>query len=145
MKHARQKIREYIATALAAISGAEVYRSRVYPLVTLPAISVYVEDENATSENETMPSPARYSRTLSLIIEIAVESTQNYDDLVDDYAAQVEVIMAADVELGGTATYSVLQRTVIDLGGDSDIPIAIARLNYFVWYRTTGSDPENAL
>lgn len=145
MKHARQSIREAVITLLSGIAGVTLERSRVYPMVTLPVISVYANGEVSESENESMPSPLRYSRRLQLQVDIAVEAVTGFDDTVDDYAAQVEAALAADVTLGGTATDSVLTRTTIDMDGSGDKPIAIARLQYEVWYRTTGTDPENVI
>lgn len=145
MKHARQKIREAVATALGAISGVTVYRSRVYPIVATPVISVFGNDEESSSENETMPSPRRYSRTMALNIEISVEAVSNYDDLADDFAAQVEAIIEADITLAGTATECTLRRTTERSSGNSDKPVAIVTLTYEVWYRTSGTDPETAL
>lgn len=145
MKHARQKIREQVETVLGGISGVTVYRSRVYPMVTLPVISVYANDEISDLENETMPSPVRYTRRLRLSVEIAVSATTGADDDADDYAAQAEALLHADPELGGYATDSKLVGTQTELGGDQDKPIVIARLIYEVWYRTTGTDPETAL
>lgn len=145
MKHARQKIREQVATMLSAISGVTVERSRAYSIVTPPHISIFANGENSDLENGTMPSPVRYSRQLQLEIEITVEQVDNADDQADDYAAQVEAILAADDTLGGYATESRLRNTTVDIDGQSDTPVVSVRLIYEVWYRTTGPDPETPL
>lgn len=145
MKHARQKIREQVASTLSAISGVTVERSRVYALVSLPVISVYGNGESLSGEVDGMTTPIRYSRTLRLEIEIAVEAVSNCDDLADDYAAQVEALMAADLTLNGTATTSELVSTQIEMSGDGDTPVSITRMTYEVEYRTTGVDPETPL
>mgnify|MGYP001342193724 CR=1 FL=1 len=144
MKHARQVIREAVATLLAGV-GPAVYQSRVYPMVTLPVISIYANAEEAESENDTIGAPRRYTRDLTLQIDVVVDAVTGSDDLMDDYAAEIEALMAADVTLGGVVTDTNLTRTTITLDGQSDTPIAKASLNYTVWYRTTGTDPENAL
>jgi hypothetical protein len=145
MKHARQTIREAVATTLAAITGVTIYTSRAYPRLNPPVISVYGNDEESSSENDSMPATIRYSRRLALNIEIAVSAATEYDNLVDNYAAQVEALMAADLTLDGTATDSVLRRTTLKLNGEMEKAVAIATLTYEVWYRTLGTDPENAL
>lgn len=145
MKHARQKIREKIATILVGVSGVSIYTSRVYPMVTLPVISVYALDELSDTENELIGAPLRYTRQLALNVDIAVSSVSGYDDLADDYAAQCEALLASDVTFGGTATDSKLVSTRMELDGSSENPIATTSLVYQVWYRTTGADAETPL
>lgn len=143
MKHARQKIREAVATLLAGI-GPTVYRSRVYPIVTLPVISVYANTEQSESENELIGTPRRYTRRLTLQIDVAVEAVTGSDDLADDYAAQIEAAMAADVTLTSTVVDSFLSGTAVAFDA-SEIPTAKTTLTYTCWYRTTGADAETAL
>ena len=144
MKHARQKIREAAAAALTGIAS-QVYTSRVYPLVNLPVISVYANNERSEMENDTLNTPRRYSRRLALEVEIVAEAVSDVDNSVDDLAAQVEAAMAADLTIAGTATDSELQAAQFEFDGGSDIPTVRARLGFEVWYRTTATDPENAL
>lgn len=144
MKHARQKIREAVVTALSGLAPT-IYRSRVYPMVTLPVISVYANSELSESENELIGAPRRYTRRLVLNIEVAAEATSDFDDLADDYAAQIEAAMASDVTINGAATDSVLTGTSITMDSAGDTPIAKASLVYDVWYRTTGADAETPL
>lgn len=143
MKHARQKIREAVATIIAGVGT--VYRSRAYPMIQLPVLSVYANNERSEMENDNYAAPRRYTRRLELYIEVAVEATTNHDDLADDYAAQVEALMAADLTLAGSATDSELVGSNVSISGEAEKPIAITRLVYEVWYRTTGADPENPL
>lgn len=144
MKHARQKIREHVATLLDGIVGVTVFRSRVYPVVNMPVISVFANGERSESENKTIGAPRRYTRRLVLEIDVVVSAVTGSDDDADDYAAQAEALMAADTTLGGYATESELLSTTIELGA-GETPTAKTRLSYEVWYRTTGSDPETAL
>lgn len=143
MKHARQKIREAVATILSGLSPT-LYPSRVYPIVTLPAISIYANGERSQSENQVINTPRRYTRNLSLIVEIAVEAVTGFDDLVDDYCAQIESAMAADVTLNGSAVDSTMTGTLLTMDG-GDIPTAKAAITYDVWYRTTGANAETSL
>ena len=144
MKHARQKIREAVATALVGLSPT-IYTSRVYPIVTLPVISIFANVEVSSSENELIGTPRRYTRELALDIEVVVEAVTGFDDDVDDYAAQIEALMAADVTLSGAVTDSTLTGTIVTLDGSGDKPLAKAALTYSIWYRTTGTDAETPL
>jgi len=144
MKHARQVIREAVITQLAGISGITFHRSRAYNLVGLPAASVYIDSENSEAENkDSINKPRTYSREANLLIEVVAEAVTNFDNAVDDYAAQIEADMGGDLTLGGTATDSTLYATTIDVDGSGDKPLAVVKLNYRVWYRTTAADPEN--
>lgn len=145
MKHARQTIREAAATALSGITTATIYTSRVYPMISLPVISIFANQETSESENELIGSPQRYSRRLILQVEVACEAVSGVDDDVDDFAAQIEAAMASDLTLGGSCTDSTLRSTAIDLDGNSETPIALARIQYEVWYRTTAEDAETAI
>lgn len=143
MKHVRQKIREAVATALDGLSPT-IYRSRVYPVVTLPAISIYANGERSESENKVINTPRRYTRRLSLVVEVVVEAVTGFDNLVDDYCAQIESAMADDVTLSGYAVDSEMSGTVLMMDG-GDTPTAKASITYDIWYRTTGADAETAL
>lgn len=143
MKHARQKIREAVATVVAGI-GLPVYRSRVYPIVLLPVISVYANNEQSQSENELIGTPRRYTRKLIIQIDVVVEAVTGSDDLADDYAAQIEAAMAADVTLAGNVVDSFLSATAISFN-PGETPVAKTTLSYTAWYRTTGTNPEVSL
>ena len=145
MKHARQKIREAAASALSGITTATIYTSRVYPMITLPVISVFANRDTSETENDLIGTPQRLTRRLILEVEIAAEAVTGVDDEVDDLAAQVEAAIAADTTLGGFCTDLYLQSTTITLGGDAETPAAIARLQYEIWYRTLATDAEAAL
>lgn len=144
MKHARQVIREAVETQLSSIAGVTLTRSRAYKVTSLPAISVYIDSEQSQGENKDSINRSRtYSREANLIIEIVCEAVSDSDNAVDDYSAQVEAAMGGDLTLGTTAVDSTLYATTVDIDGHSDKPLAIARISYRVWYRTTALDPEN--
>ena len=143
MKRSRQKIREAVAANLAGI--ATVYTSRIYPKLTLPVISVYGNNEQSEGEATEAVGPQRYSRRLTLEIEITAEATEGADDAVDDLSAQVEAAMAADRWLGGLAEETGLAATRMSFANAGDTQVATAPLSYLVWYRTHASDPENPI
>lgn len=145
MKHARQKIREAVETSLSAIGGVTITRSRVHPKMSLPAIDIRTLSESSDLENDQIPSPRRYSRRVILEVDITVSAVSDYDDLADDYAAQVEAILGADTTLTSTCTDSKLISTATEDDGDQEKPIAVTRLAYECWYRTTSTDAETPL
>lgn len=145
MSHARQQIREAVETALAGITSATKYTSRVYPLISLPAISIYTRREDADDENELLNTTRRYTRRLELTVEIAAEAISGVDDTVDTLAVSVEEALESDRTLGGACTDIRQLSWSMDLSGDAEKPIALARLVYEIWYRTLATDVENAL
>lgn len=145
MKHYRQTIRESVETLLSSMS-ATIYRTRVYPMTSLPAISVQINNELVIHENSgPLNAAPRYTREADLTIEVAHESESNVDDAVDDLVAQVEALIGADVTLGGAVEESILTRCNFTTNGSGDVPYMIATLTYRVWYRTTASDPQTAI
>lgn len=145
MKHHRQVIREQVATLLAPV-GITVRRTRIYPYDSLPAISVWMNQERVTNENSSsLNTPARYTREAELVIEVSAEAVNNVDDALDDYVARVESALAADLTLSDTVTECILERTSFQVFGEGDKPVMTARMSYRVWYRTTALNPELAI
>lgn len=145
MSHARQQIREAAATLLAGILPT-IYTSRVYPALNLPNISVYANRETVETELDHGPgSQKRYSRLLELEITITAEAVTGVDDLIDDYAAQVEAALAGDITLGGLCEDSRLMGSSFDLDGEAEKPLGLLRIIYEIWYRTTSADAETPL
>lgn len=145
MTHARQLIRDKICAILEVIPDVEVINSRAYAMVALPVISVYTQSESSRSENVTIGAPRRYSRTLAVSIAIAVTESMQADEMADVYAGQVEIMMAADVTLGGMVTDSELTQTDTEVDGSGEKPIFMTRLTYEMWYRTTADDPGTVI
>ena len=145
MKHYRQKIRETVASLLSGID-ATIYRTRVYRATSLPAISVFISNERITYENNgPLGVPPRYSREADLVIEVSDESTSDVDDKVDRLASEVESLIGADVSLGGVVEQAILSRVTFRMSGEGDKAYMTCEVTYRVWYRTTASDPENAI
>ena len=138
MAHVRQSIRDNIVTAVTSLSttGANVFRSRVYPLGTnkLPALCVYTDNE--TIEFTRLDRQRDVDRTVEVVIEAYVRATANYDTTLDTICAEVEAGMAADVTRGGYAKDCKLTQTEFDFSDEGDRPIGTARMTYAIDYRT---------
>ena len=147
MAHSREQIRNAAATALSALAGGRVYKSRVYPADVLPAIGVFTTNETARNDGFLTGAVGakRYNRELDLVVEILAEAIADVDAEVDTLASAVETQLAADYTLGGIAVDCELFGTTVDLEGDGDVPLAVARLTFRVWYRTTAAAPDTPL
>lgn len=110
MAHARQSIREAVATAVTGLAstGSWVFRSRMRPQESLPCLLVNAGDEEVlTSEGNVQ------TRVLEIEIVGVAKAAANVDDSLDTIASEVE----AAVQAAGT------------LGGKVSVPPALARIS----------------
>ena len=147
MSHVRQQIRDNIVTALTAdvtSVASRVYPSRVYPLRdgNLPGLCVYT----LTEQSEVMSfQPVVLRRMLNVAVDVYVTSTTVADDTLDTVAAEIEASIGSDRTLSGVASDAILVSTEIDMTGEGDTPVVMARLVFLVEYVTSASDAETAL
>jgi len=144
--HARQQIREAIATLVTGLSttGATVYQSRVYPIDTLPSLSVYSLNE----EVEDTQQNGAQTRVLTVVIEGRVKAVSNYDDTLDTIAEEVETAIMADQFLSALSAdvkLTELQETTIELYEDLEKPCGVVSLRFHVLYRVNESDPSTLI
>jgi len=142
MAHARQLIREQVATTLTGLTttGSNVFQSRVYPLqdANLPALLVYTKEES--SEIITMGSTRALERLLTLSVEAYVKSNNNSDDTIDTISEEIEAAIGADTTLNNKAKDVFLISTDINYVGEGENPVAVATLNFLVNYCTAEDD-----
>jgi hypothetical protein len=145
--HLRQQIREAAAALLTGLTttGPRVYQSRVYPLAEgqLPALRVWTRDESI--EQAAFGGAARAQvRTLTLVVEACAKAGTDLDDTLDTMAKEVEVALAG-------ATFTALAKdcqladTEIELVGEGEQPLGVARLAFRVLYMTAANAPDAAL
>lgn len=117
-------------------AGTQVETTRRLPWrpSMLPGIGVYTLDEPVDPES-AKTAPRELKRHPNLVIEAALKmDAENIDDALDDIALQIEIAIAADDTLGGTASDCWLTKTEFDFGMQGDIEIAVARLIFYVTY-----------
>ena len=146
MAHLRQSIRERIATDVTGLSttGSNVFQSRFYPIedASLPCLLVYSTSEE--SEVTEMASPRPITRILNVVVQGVVSATQP-DDTLDTISKEIEVALAADVDINDLADNSYLSGTEIEFNADGAKPIGTVMLNYVVEYRNLDNAPETAI
>ena len=139
--HQRKVIRKAIVQALTdkTSAGPRVSTTRVddYQESELPAISVYTSSELVDGDSRTSALELTRELTVDIVGAVAVRSTEQLEDELDDFAAEIEAVFDSDPYIGGPASVSVLAATEpsIKLGGDT--PIGFITLSYTVTYRTT--------
>lgn len=146
MAHLRQSIRERVATDVTGLTttGSNVFQTRLYPVesASLPCLLVYTTSEE--SEVDEMASPRPMTRSLNVVVQGIVSSTQP-DDTLDLISKEVEVALAGDVTINSLASNSYLSSTEIEINADGSKPVGIVMLNYVVEYRNLDNNPESAI
>jgi len=146
MAHLRQSIRERVAADVTSLTttGANVFQSRVFPVEDskLPCLLVYTTSEE--SEVTEIASPRPMTRILNVVVQGVVGAAQP-DDTLDLISKEIEVAMAADVNINDLANNSFLSSTEIEFNADGAKPIGTVVLNYSVEYRNLDNNPEIAI
>lgn len=147
MAHVRKQIRDNVVTAVTGLTttGANVYRTRIYPLASgkLPGLAVYTSSE--TSTYETLTRPRTRSRVLELMVEGYVAGTTNLDNTLDQIAVEVEEALETDTTRGNLAKDTELTGTETELIGEGEKVAGVIRLTFQITYMTREDDAETAV
>jgi hypothetical protein len=142
--HVRKTIRDAIATALTGLttSGANVFASRVYELqdADLPGLRIYTNDETV----DVLHDQADAERTIELVIECCAKKASGFDDQIDDMVKEVETAIGAAQTAGG-ARHIDLTGIEIEMEGEAEKPVGVARVKFNVCYFTALGAPTTAL
>lgn len=147
MAHVRKQIRDNVVTAVTGLTttGANVYRTRIYPLASgkLPGLAVYTSSE--TSVYETLTRPRTRSRTLELMVEGYASGTTNLDNTLDQIAVEVEEALETDPTRGGLAKDTQLTSTEVELVGEGESVAGVIKMTFEILYFTLEDDAEVAV
>lgn len=147
MTHARQQIRERVATVVTGLTttAGRVYQSRIYNLekTDLPCLLVYSRNED--SERDTHTSTNGLARNLSIVIEGYQKGASNLDDSLDTIAEEVETALGADPTLNALVKDQSIQASEIEYTGEGETPIGLVRMTFEVNYRTTTTAPGTSI
>jgi hypothetical protein len=147
-------IREQIVVALIAalnagagsVTGLTIHRERTRPIEidSLPAILVYADDDvPQTLASQTYASPLTV-RQLSLAMECRAQGTSSIspDEALDPVLVYAAKTVLASERFGGLAS-GVEEGKTVWASREGDVPVASARLNFTVRYRTSRLDPTS--
>lgn len=156
MSHARQQIREAVATAVTGLglTGSRVHDSRVHPLEAdgLPALLVYSLRERVDDGMDIL-GDAEF-RVLEVTIEAHARAVQGtLDNTLDTICAQVEAALVASIESGASgavgelvkAAESRLLTTEIVLEAGAEQPTGTATMTWSLLYRVNRADPTTII
>lgn len=141
MTHARQQIREAVATALTGLTttSTRVHQSRMRPVgdTGLPCLLVSTDTEEITQSMQT-----RLYRDLTITVRGFAKATANLDDTLDTIASEVEMAMQSAGTLSGkTSSGLVLRRIDVDMDDTLDKPAGVIALQYQAQYFTAAGTP----
>lgn len=143
MSHARQQIREAVATLVTGLTttGSNVFQSRVYRLQAseLPALLVYTNSE--TVERSHMTSGL--VRELTLRVEGIAKALADIDDTLDTIGAEVEAALGGQEPAG--VEDLVLQSADVTINGEGEQQVGAIVMDFLVRYRTNQAAPETIL
>ena len=146
MAHIRRQIREAIGIKLTglALTGANVFQSRVYALddTELPAILIATEIEDV--EASSISYPRLQKRNLLVSIKALAKANADLDDVLDEICSQVEKALSADIGLNGLTKDLLLSSTNIALEGDGEKPIGVATMVWAANYQMKETAPDVA-
>jgi len=144
--HLRRQIREAAATALGALAttGANVFQSRTHELqdAQLPALRIYTNSE--ALEISSMGLSRVIERDLDLVVEACAKESADLDDKLDLIIQEVEVALAGNQGIGG-AKWVQLKSIEIDMEGEAEKQVGVARMTFQVFYLAALGAPDIAL
>ena len=145
MSHARQTIREAIATLVTGLTttGARVYQTRFYRLGQnqLPCLLVYTLEE--TIERSAMTINKTLVRNLTVRVEGAAEAVANLDDTLDTISAEVEAALSGQLPAGVEEFY--LNQVQINLSTEGERPVGAVGMDFICRFRQTEGTPSEIL
>jgi hypothetical protein len=139
--HARQQIREAVATAL---TGLTTTATRVFQSRMRPASDSQVPCLLITCDSELIESTvqSRQQRELTLTIQGIAKGTTTLDDTLDQIALEVETALQAAGSLGGKVPGGlVLQRHQVEFDDSLDKPVGVIVMEFKAGFFTTAGVP----
>jgi len=140
MAHARQQIREQLATTLTglATTASRVYDTRLYAYDQLPCLTVFADRD--TVDEEKSQATAHW-HDLVLRVEARAKAKDAVEDTIDTICAEIEAAIYADITLNNTVVDVFIEDTQIEYSVEQDQPIALATLTLNASYRVAPGAP----
>ena len=151
MSHVKTQVRDTIVTALGTVTAltGRVYANRVNPVQSgdMPVALVFVTEEEITTD--TMGHPRHQTRIISVMVDLVVETTEDFDDDLDDLQAAVETVLGGATFLATMNSAKWRDLTLVAtekaLNGDGKITVAALRMEYRVECATRENNPETLI
>lgn len=141
MPHARQQIREAVASALTglATTGARVHQSRMRPAdaAGLPCLLITTDGEQIDTDLQT-----HQTRLLTITVRGLAKAASNVDDTLDAIASEVEAALNSAGTLGNKVPGGVVLKEIdVDFDDALDKPAGVVVMQYQAGYYTLAGSP----
>jgi len=144
VSHIRTRIRQNLATTLTGLpnTGSNCFDTRVFAVhqAIMPAICIYTLNES--TQYPSMGPPRTLHKTMTCRIEVYVQMTGTYDEMVDQICADIEEALYTDLTRGGLAVDTKLTTFQADFSAEGEQPVMVGRLNCDVMYFSVEGSPE---
>ena len=140
MAHARQQIREQLATTLTGLTttASRVYDTRLYAYDALPCLTVFADRDTVDEENS---QGTKHWHNLALRVEARAKAKDSVEDTIDTICAEIEAAIYADRTLNNKLVDVLIADTQIEYSVEQDQPIALATLTLNAIYRVAPGAP----
>ena len=143
--HLRKQIRDAAVAALTglATSASRVFENRVHELqdAHLPGLRIYTNDDSVVIAS--LGVGRLTERRTELVVECCSKQSSGMDDELDAMIKEVEVAIAANQGIGG-AKWVQLRSVKIDMEGEAEKEVGVARMTFDVHYVTALGTPDVA-
>jgi hypothetical protein len=133
-------------SGLSGITGLTVHRERTRPIEidSLPAIMVYADDDVPKTLGQQVYAAPLTERQFSLALECRAQGSSSVspDAALDPVLVWAAMTVLANERFGGLASGVEEGRTVWS-SREGDVPVASAKLNFTIKYRTSRLDPTS--
>lgn len=141
MSHARQQIREAVATAVTGLTttGTRVFQSRMRPAADsqVPCLLVTTDKEDIESGIQNIQE-----RGLIVTIQGIAKGTTNLDDTLDTIAKEVETAVHGAGSLSGKVPGGLTLRSInVEFDDTLEKPVGVIVMEYLAGYFTTAGAP----
>lgn len=141
--HLHTQIRNAAVAALTGLAstGASVYANRLYPIreADLPALRISLDDESVSVES--IHAPATLGRQLTLVVECCALAATALDDTCDQMQMEVEVALAAGLNVAGQVLIPYLAASRYD-DEPAGLDAGVKRLEFALDFFTPADAPD---
>lgn len=145
-QHVRAQIRKNVAEILTGLQTTAANPVFVDPSSSLtiddmPCLCVTLGNETVESRG-SRPRSLRRTAMLDIICLIAANTDKNAHDVLDQALAEVEIALANNLHLNGTAQLVTLLSTDLGVDESGEVPIVVGVMHYEVVYATSEGFPN---
>ena len=155
MAHVREQIRDAVVATLTGLTttGPSVHSNPEYDITESQLPCLIVKTDGDTEEMNVEYSDYYRFNTwdLPVLVQGIVQDGSDSDEVCDDIAAEVQVALAADIQLAAALSpkkvwYCIVRSLgVEEPDGEKAVPTRTVNISLEVRYRTSAADPTTLI